>query len=1298
MAILATNAVQIARFANGLYGIQLGSATNAAVLADITAAGGLDNALNSYYTSSFGTKTSAQVAAIMVANLGIVAGQNGLTAAAVTDATNYIVATLNAATASTKGVAVKNILNLWANIADDANLSATYGAAATAWDAQVAAAQLYTASNTADISITAGAAIGQTFTLTTGADYGASFTGGAGNDTFNATDATLSALDAINGGAGANVLNYTDTTGSATLPTAVSVQNVQTMNVISAGEVGADAQHRFDVSPLTSVTTLNVTRSYDNNYIEVGDGQAVNVSGTATGRAVDVVATTGAVSITATGAVTVDGGSTQTVAAKGGVNLTGATGAVVATDSAQAGNFSTITHGTNVSLTTSVALANGTGGIQIGEWHQGAVNLTKAPTGAVTVAQTITGDKTANAAANSIEVDGGSSVSVTQSATQAIATPSTTAGATTTNYTATQAAVYVDGSDKTTSVTVKQTAPVAKVDTVTAQAGVKQVDTVTFIALTSGESVTVGGLTFTAAKSLTATEVATAFAGLASGATHGSSAASNGVYSGTFGSYTTGPVTTSGTAKTVDATKTTAATGHTAIVVSDTAAANISSANKTAGVTAVAAVTGVGGIGAGAVAIWDYNGGDATKAGVITTATVDGYAAGYNYIDSNALTTLSLANSAEDSQMWIGVKSAAPSAAKTLNLTVNKLATGSLVSLEDLDASYTTLNLTATGADSTAAILASSVTALSINGDKKVDLTVSGNAANNNSDNYRNHATLDTDFTALKTVVISGSASVVAGTAFAGTAVTDVNASATSGTVSASIDASKATYEGASGADTITLTSSTVSKAVSLGDGNDTVTLASGTTSLTANVSGGDGTDTLVIAAADAATASATTAFSSKIDGFEKLSLGQVAAAATKTVDLTNLDGISYVISSNVSTGSAAPVAIVSTIDSTQNSPEIAQVTVPDLLAGESLTIDGVTVTATADTAASDVLMAFFASGFSVATLTASGTRAFDWYATSASGTTLNFEAQTAGNVPDFTYTSTGLSAGSLTLSHMANNGTLELTAAGAGATVTMTDATGTSDSLNIVTKVNASNLDFGTVTAAGVETVNITATDTTATSISKATLTVSDTAAKTVVITGNSDLDLTAAGSELTTVNASAATGKLNFSSAVNSVSITGGAAADSLTASGNNVTINGGAGNDTLVVTGNLATLTGGAGNDIFNVSDATTNVNSYATITDLTAGDAIKFNSNSTGFAAARVTLGDTAVFQDFANAAIANSAQYAVSWFQYNGNTYVVQDVSNSTTTFTNGVDLIVKIAGLVDLSTATFNTTTDSLYI
>ena len=165
MAILATNAVQIARFANALYGIQLGSATNAAVLADITAAGGLDNALNSYYTSSFGSKTSAEVAAIVVANLGIAAGSNGLTAANVTDATNYVAATLNAASAAGRGAVIKNILNLWANGTSDA----TYGAAAAAWNNTVAAAQAYTASNTADAAV--GAVVsGQTFTLTTSTD------------------------------------------------------------------------------------------------------------------------------------------------------------------------------------------------------------------------------------------------------------------------------------------------------------------------------------------------------------------------------------------------------------------------------------------------------------------------------------------------------------------------------------------------------------------------------------------------------------------------------------------------------------------------------------------------------------------------------------------------------------------------------------------------------------------------------------------------------------------------------------------------------------------------------------------------------------------------------------------------------------------------------------------------------------------------------------------------------------------------------------------------------------------------
>ena len=306
---------------------------------------------------------------------------------------------------------------------------------------------------------------------------------------------------------------------------------------------------------------------------------------------------------------------------------------------------------------------------------------------------------------------------------------------------------------------------------------------------------------------------------------------------------------------------------------------------------------------------------------------------------------------------------------------------------------------------------------------------------------------------------------------------------------------------------------------------------------------------------------------------------------------------------------------------------------------------------------------------------------------------------------------STTLPAGELTLDNMANNGTLELTDAGAGVTVTMDDATGTSDSFNIVTKVDAADLDFGTVDVAGVETLNITATDTTpidtttgAATISKATLEIADAAVKAVIVTGNANIDLTASGAALTSMDASAATGKVTFSSAVNSAVVKGGSAADTLTATANSQKLNGGAGADVLVVTGNLTELTGGAGADTFNIGDATTNVNSYATITDLSAGDKIQFSEGAQNFAASKVVLANTAVFQDFANAAIAATNDGEVSWFQFGGDTYIIENVAigqnspDNEVTFTNGSDIIVKITGLVDLSTASFSASADTLLI
>ena len=105
MAFLPTNATSVQAFAGALYGLQIGSATMTQVNSDITAAGGLNNALNAYYSASFGNTATATVAANLVANIGISAANS---AAAV----SYVTGVLNATAANARGAAVMNILNL----------------------------------------------------------------------------------------------------------------------------------------------------------------------------------------------------------------------------------------------------------------------------------------------------------------------------------------------------------------------------------------------------------------------------------------------------------------------------------------------------------------------------------------------------------------------------------------------------------------------------------------------------------------------------------------------------------------------------------------------------------------------------------------------------------------------------------------------------------------------------------------------------------------------------------------------------------------------------------------------------------------------------------------------------------------------------------------------------------------------------------------------------------------------------------------------------------------------------------
>lgn len=145
MATFVTTQTTVARYAAGLYGLKLGAVTNQAVLADVqlnsaNGVSGLNTVLNAAY-APFAKMTSAQVAAIVVANAGIVAGRYGLTATNVSDAVASVTAALNAAAPlGQQGKAIADVLADWSN---DFTADPVFGPAATAWNLKVAQAVAY---------------------------------------------------------------------------------------------------------------------------------------------------------------------------------------------------------------------------------------------------------------------------------------------------------------------------------------------------------------------------------------------------------------------------------------------------------------------------------------------------------------------------------------------------------------------------------------------------------------------------------------------------------------------------------------------------------------------------------------------------------------------------------------------------------------------------------------------------------------------------------------------------------------------------------------------------------------------------------------------------------------------------------------------------------------------------------------------------------------------------------------------------------------------------------------------------
>jgi len=990
---------------------------------------------------------------------------------------------------------------------------------ATILDGSVGAGQTFTL--TKEIDIIPGMKGSNDNTVTSGNDTVI----GVINTTALSTDSTLTVVDQINTGEGVDTFKVTvvGNVALAALPTATAAEIVEVSSSNSA-KVTADT------SMWTGVTNLNFTKAAAAIAVKGAGTTDINVNMKAAGAAVDV-----------------DGGKAVNVTL---TDVAGATDIVIVGANAQA---------------------------------KGAVTVST--TGAATTANA--GGVTLSAAG----VKGGTSITVTEKATSdaSAAATDTSAGGTV----ITQGAVEVVGDASTTTVTVKQDAAVAKVQAVTAVALKAATQEVTFTEAKKGDTITLsfdddkaGGtddLKFTAKKDLTAAEVASAFANLATNANQGNASATLGLYTDAGG--TNG--WSSGAVQTVSATASKVVFSNSTDVTPTDGEDNTITASKTGtvtvptvgavvnGVAEAKAVTGVLGVVTGKVLI------DDSGAGFIKTITVDGYATASRIgtgADTTLLETLTLKNAENTASMTVD------DTAATLALTVEKLgytnAGAAAVAVVTLTAAPTTLNVNSVGAN-TIDLTAAATETLNVSGTGLLDIST-------------------TDMAALKSVKVTETAGVTLNAGVNNT-VTSVDTTGTTGTVTITIDGDKSTYAGGAGVDKVTVANpgTAVSKAMDLGGGDDVLTMTAATPLVpTVVIEGGAGNDTLVLAAADAASLSAAAGFDAKINGFERLEVG--AVGADKTVTLSNLDAINYVITNG-------------------------------------------------RTAASD-----------------------------------------------------------LTLDKMLNGATVVLTAlsaAGDDYIVKLTDTTGLTDTVNLITKA-ANGIDVGTVTVAGVETIAVTAMDTdTTTAVSTNTMTVDANKAATITVAGDGNLELvlSAATTEATSINASTMTGALTLATLAGDTAATtvkGGSGADVLTAAGANDVIEGGAGADTLkVTTGAAATLTGGADLDAFVVSGFNGAVGDAVTITDFAKGETIQFMSDAAAdFNSAKVTLISESTFTEYVAAAmkvasVNASVAYGIAWFQFTSgsttNTFIVQNKATDNA-FNDGTDIIVRLTGAVDLTASSFN--------
>ena len=652
------------------------------------------------------------------------------------------------------------------------------------------------------------------------------------------------------------------------------------------------------------------------------------------------------------------------------------------------------------------------------------------------------------------------------------------------------------------------------------------------------------------------------------------------------------------------------------------------------------AVTGVSGIADGAVTIADPNQGT-TTASTITTATLDGYGAG-STVKSDALTTLTMNNSAND----VTVTDA--STKKTLGLTVSNLATGASLAASG---AFTTVNVTTGAKASVLALTAANMTALNVAGTSAIKFSNTASAMS------ANLATL--------------------------------NASSNSGGVTVTDNLAGLVLTGGSGNDVVTLSAAlttTSGGTINLGGGNNTLLAGAGGSIGTGVVvdGGTGGTNTISATLVNAGSAATIKDFQVlDVSGFGS---GAGNGALDTSLMSTSVSGVS--ISSAATAGTATLLNLGANITVTDSADNTSSSLVLTHAAGAgTLAINFASSAAT--TAGPTIISSLTSTGDTAVTISSLGTDT-----TTPAANTLTHLFETDNHLTTVTITG----ANPFTLGGVTTDSSLATGTAGTpvavASTLTLIDGSTATGALTITAGATSTDGNVNTTTTyTGLTIKGGTGGDTITNHAANGVITEGATAS-TLVNT------LTVDGSGAT-INDSASAGNDVITLSGSNDAATLGSGASTVTVSANNAATSD-------IVTVNLVSGAGATVTDSLLYASAAGNQTASTTYDLVTLGGTA-LHANNLAFSAAIATpagaLGaatsvasaqtfDQAVFVALggtmggAASTTTTHAINTVDWFQYAGNTYIVDAGGTAPGIGAAATAEVVKVVGVVDLSHAT----------